>query len=161
MKIAEQLGSILKANRLTMGCAESCTGGNIAHLITSVAGSSEYFTGAIVSYTNEVKIDLLGVSSETLEKHGAVSREVVGQMVQGARRALKCDCAVATSGVAGPGGGSTEKPVGTVWIAASINEETVTRCYHFGDERSYNILASSNAALELLLEMLKAKNITL
>ena len=112
------IGELLKKRKLTVSTAESCTGGSIAERLTSIAGSSEYFKGSIVAYSNEVKKDLLYVSSETLEKYGAVSEETVIEMVKGAMKALKTDCAVATSGIAGPGGGTPVKPVGTVWIAA-------------------------------------------
>ena len=116
MKLEEKVGELLKAKKLSLSTAESCTGGGIAALITSVPGSSEYFNGSIVAYSNEIKMSLLHVSAETLEKHGAVSRETVTEMVKGAMKTLKTDCAVATSGIAGPGGGTSEKPVGTVWI---------------------------------------------
>ena len=106
--LAEKVGELLRQRHLTMGTAESCTGGTIASMITSVAGSSDYFVGGVVSYSNEVKSRVLGVSEESLRLHGAVSREVVEQMATGAARVLGCDCAVATSGVAGPGGGTKE-----------------------------------------------------
>ena len=102
--LGERVGDVLRSRKLTMGTAESCTGGRIANMITLVAGSSDYFVGGVVSYSNEVKQHVLGVSEESLRQHGAVSREVVEQMAQGAIRTLGCDCAVATSGVAGPGG---------------------------------------------------------
>ena len=114
------IGKILKANGKTMGTAESCTGGYIAHLITSIAGSSAYYKGSIVSYANEVKENLLNVKHDTLVENGAVSEETVREMVKGAIEKLKVDYALATSGIMGPDGGSEEKPVGTVWIAAGI-----------------------------------------
>ena len=126
MKLEEEIGELLKAKNLSLSTAESCTGGGIAALITSVPGSSEYFNGGIVAYSNEIKQDLLHVSAETLARHGAVSRETVVEMVKGAMKTLKTDCAVATSGIAGPGGGTQEKPVGTIWIAAAYNNEIVT-----------------------------------
>lgn len=106
--ISEQLGELLRSKKLSMGTAESCTGGRIANMTTLVAGSSDYFVGGVVSYSNEVKQHVLGVSEESLRQYGAVSREVVEQMAQGAVRTLGCDCAVATSGIAGPGGGTPE-----------------------------------------------------
>ena len=121
--LSEQLGGLLRSKGLLMGTAESCTGGRIANMVTLVAGSSDYFVGGVVSYSNEVKHNVLGVSEDSLRLHGAVSREVVEQMAQGAIRTVGCDCSVATSGVAGPGGGSPEKPVGTVWIAAALKEQ--------------------------------------
>ena len=126
MKTEEKVGELLKAKNFSLSTAESCTGGGIAALITSVPGSSEYFKGGIVAYSNEVKADLLHVSVETLAQYGAVSRETVVEMVKGAMKTLKTDCAVATSGIAGPGGGTPEKPVGTVWIAAACKNEIVT-----------------------------------
>ena len=113
MVIEKEIGELLRSRHLTMGTAESCTGGYIAHLITRVAGSSDYFCGGVVSYSNEVKHHVLGVSEDSLAQYGAVSRPVVEQMALGAIRVLGCDCAVATSGIAGPGGGTPEKPVGT------------------------------------------------
>ena len=102
-----------------------------------------------------MKHNVLGVSEESLRLHGAVSREVVEQMAQGAIRTLGCDCSVATSGVAGPGGGSPEKPVGTVWIAAALKEQVVSHCYHFGTVRAENIQSAADAALTMLLELLQ------
>ena len=153
--LSEQLGGLLRSKGLLMGTAESCTGGRIANMVTLVAGSSDYFVGGVVSYTNEVKHNVLGVSEDSLRLHGAVSREVVEQMAQGAIRTLGCDCSVATSGVAGPGGGSPEKPVGTVWIAAALKEQVVSHCYHFGTVRAENIQSAADSALTMLLELLQ------
>ncbi|WP_195372784.1 MULTISPECIES: CinA family protein [Parabacteroides] len=153
--ISEQLGELLRSKKLSMGTAESCTGGRIANMITLVAGSSDYFVGGVVSYSNEVKQHVLGVSEESLRQYGAVSREVVEQMAQGAVRTLGCDCTVATSGIAGPGGGTPEKPVGTVWIAAALKGEVVSHCFHFGTVRAENIQAAADAALTLLLDLLQ------
>ena len=140
--LGERVGDVLRSRKLTMGTAESCTGGRIANMITLVAGSSDYFVGGVVS-------------EESLRQHGAVSREVVEQMAQGAIRTLGCDCAVATSGIAGPGGGTPEKPVGTVWIAAALKGEIVSHCFHFGTVRAENIQAAADAALTLLLDLLQ------
>ena len=153
--LSEQLGGLLRSKGLLMGTAESCTGGRIANMVTLVAGSSDYFVGGVVSYSNEVKHNVLGVSEDSLRLHGAVSREVVEQMAQGAIRTLGCDCSVATSGVAGPGGGSPEKPVGTVWIAAALKEQVVSHCYHFGTVRAENIQSAADTALTMLLELLQ------
>ncbi|MDR2969010.1 MAG: CinA family protein [Tannerellaceae bacterium] len=152
----EQLGRLLLSRGLTMGTAESCTGGNIAHRITSVPGSSAWFQGGIVSYANPVKRELLGVSSEALEEHGAVSRQVVEQMARGAKRVLHCDCTLATSGIAGPGGGSAHKPVGTVWIAALYGDQLRASLFHFKGNRQEVIAQSSDAALTMLAEMINA-----
>lgn len=152
--LGEQTGELLRAKGLVIGTAESCTGGRIANMITLVAGSSEYFAGGVISYSNDVKHNVLGVSEESLSQHGAVSREVVEQMALGAIRVLGCDCSVATSGIAGPGGGTPEKPVGTVWIAAALKDRIVSRCWHFGTERQQNIQSAADAALTMLSELL-------
>ena len=144
------VGKLLRERGLTAGTAESCTGGYIAHLITSIAGSSEYFLGGIVSYHNNVKQNVLGVSAEDLKNHGAVSEQVACQMAEGARKALGTDFAVSTTGVAGPEGGSEEKPVGTVWIGISGPQGTTAKKYTFGRSRSRNIRQSALQALSLL-----------
>lgn len=153
--IVEELALLLQKHRLTLGTAESCTGGNIAHIITSLAGSSAYFKGGIVSYCNDVKRQVLGVSPDDLERHGAVSRPVVEQMALGAIRVLGCDCAVATSGIAGPGGAVPGKPVGTVWIAAAYRDRVVADCHHFPFDRRRNIEAATRTALVKLLGLLE------
>lgn len=115
--LAEALVHLLQEREETFGCAESCTGGMVASEIVGIAGSSTIFNGGIVSYSNEIKHRVLGVPAEILETYGAVSEEVVARMAEGAKRVLQTDWAVATSGIAGPGGGSSEKPVGLVWFA--------------------------------------------
>ena len=137
--------------------AESCTGGNIAHMITAVAGASRYFLGGVVSYANEVKINVLGVNAEDLEKYGAVSEPVALQMAQGVRKLTGADFAVATTGVAGPDGGSAEKPVGTVWIAVAGPQGAAAQRFHFSATRERNIAKASVKALELLLEAAEQK----
>lgn len=154
MKIEEKISRLLQARNARMGTAESCTGGRIASRITSIAGSSAYFTGGVVSYCNEVKKNVLGVRADDLELFGAVSEPVVRQMAEGAVRVLGCDCAVATSGVAGPGGGSPEKPVGTVWMAATVEGKTRAQCLHLSGDRASIIEQSATAVLELLAQML-------
>lgn len=155
MKLEEEIGELLKARKISLSTAESCTGGGIAALITSVPGSSEYFNGGIVSYSNEVKISLLHVSTETLEKQGAVSRETVMEMVKGAMKTLKTDCAVATSGIAGPGGGTPEKPVGTIWIAAAYKNEIATMKQEGDYGRAENVQKAIQNALLMLRDRLK------
>lgn len=155
MELEQEIGELLKAKKLSLSTAESCTGGGIAALITSVPGSSDYFNGGIVAYSNEVKMSLLHVSAETLERYGAVSRETVTEMAKGAMKTLKTDCAVATSGIAGPGGGTPEKPVGTVWIAAAYKDEIVTMKQEGDDGRVGNVQKSIRNALLLLCERLK------
>ena len=149
------IGELLKKKKITVSTAESCTGGSIAARLTSIAGSSEYFNGSIVAYSNEVKMNLLYVSPETLERHGAVSEETVIEMVKGAMKALKTDCAVATSGIAGPGGGTPEKPVGTVWIAAGYKNEIRTYKQETNRGRAMNIERAGNNALLILRDLLK------
>lgn len=151
---AEILGDLLRKKKLTVATAESCTGGNIAHEITSVAGSSDYYNGSVVSYTNTVKHNVLGVSEETLSKEGAVSESTVRQMVAGACRVLGTDCAIATSGIAGPGGGTPEKPVGTVWIAATDGQQTVAECFHFAGNRERVINHATTMAELMLIKLL-------
>lgn len=153
--IEVQIGELLRKKHLVMGTAESCTGGRIANMITLISGSSDYFAGGVVSYSNDVKHNVLGVSEESLMQHGAVSREVVEQMALGAIRTLGCNCAVATSGIAGPGGGTPEKPVGTVWIAAALDKHVISECYHFGMVRDQNIQRAANMALLMLLHLLQ------
>lgn len=155
MKPEEEIGMLLKTKKLSLSTAESCTGGGIAALVTSVSGSSEYFNGGIVAYSNEVKMSLLHVSAETLEKYGAVSRETVTEMVKGAMKTLKTDCAVATSGIAGPGGGTLEKPVGTVWIAAAYKNEIVTMKQEGDSGRAGNVQKAIQNALLLLCDKLR------
>ena len=145
-------GKILKQRGLRLGTAESCTGGYIAHRITSIPGSSEWFNGCVVAYANRAKEKLLNVSPELIRNHGAVSREVAEAMATGAQKALNCDYAIGVTGIAGPGGGSMEKPAGTVCIAVAGPSSVISRKYQFGDNRERNIIRSGNAALALLKE---------
>lgn len=139
---------------LSLSTAESCTGGNIAHLITSVSGSSEVFNGSVVSYANSAKIDVLEVKAEAIEKHGAVSQPVVIQMAEGVSKVLRTDCAIATSGIAGPSGGTPEKPVGTVWIAVKTPRGVFSQCHRFPGDRGRVIERASATALIILLKNL-------
>ena len=124
--LSKELSDKFWKEGLTLATAESCTAGNIAAVITAIPGSSHFYKGGIVAYSDEVKTNLLGVTPETLEKYGAVSEEVVIEMVKGAMKSMNSDCAVATSGIAGPTGGTPDKPVGTVWIAAAMREKVIT-----------------------------------
>lgn len=134
MTVAEKLVELLKARGMTCATAESCTGGGIGSAITAVAGSSAVFAGGIISYSNEVKSSVLGVSEVDLRRVGAVSSEVAAQMADGARRLLKTDCAVAVTGIAGPDGGSVEKPVGLVWFGLATKDGVRTeKCLFRGD----------------------------
>jgi len=146
------LHKTLISKRLTLSVAESCTGGKLASLFTAQAGSSQYFQGGVVSYSNEAKINMLGVKSETLENYGAVSQEVVEQMAAGVCEKFQTDCAIAVSGVAGPSGGTPEKPVGTVWIAISFNKKIVSQQFLFTKNRETNILRSCNNGIRMLME---------
>lgn len=152
------LGRLMKEKGKTVSTAESCTGGYIAHLITSVAGSSDYFKGSVVSYDNSIKENILGVSSETLSTVGAVSEETVKQMLAGVLNIMRTDYAVAVSGIMGPGGGSIEKPVGTVWIAIGNAEKVETKKLQFRFERKRNIELTAVNALYLLCMFIKKRN---
>jgi nicotinamide-nucleotide amidase len=159
--LEQVVGRLLKSRSKSLSTAESCTGGYIAHLITSVPGSSEYFKGSIISYANEVKMDELGVKPASLEQHGAVSEDVVKQMASGVREKLNTDYALATSGIAGPDGGTEEKPVGTTWIALVTPEKVIAQKFLFGEHRGRNIRKAALAALNMLrVELLniEAKN---
>ncbi|KJF43314.1 competence/damage-inducible protein A [Draconibacterium sediminis] len=152
--MAEVIGRELVQQNKKLAVAESCTGGYISHLITSVSGSSAYYNGSVTSYSNEMKERLLGVSRENLEKYGAVSEQVAREMVEGVKRVMNADYALATTGIAGPTGGTEEKPVGTVWIAVSGPEKTLVKKYTFvGDQRDRNIVRSGQTALQLLRRM--------
>jgi nicotinamide-nucleotide amidase len=148
--LQEMVGRILTAKQKTLGTAESCTGGYIAHLITTIPGSSNYFKGSVISYDNEIKENLLGVDHNTLEIDGAVSESTVRQMVEGALEELGTDYAVASSGIMGPSGGTEAKPVGTVWIATGDRQRVVAQKFFFRFDRIRNIELTSNAALNLL-----------
>jgi nicotinamide-nucleotide amidase len=148
------LGRKLKEMGLTLATAESCTGGNIARMITSVAGSSAYFKGSVVSYANEVKTSLLKVPGFDIQVHGAVSEEVVRAMAAGVAQLLQVDCAIAISGIAGPDGGSDEKPVGTVWICTQYHEAVIAQKYQLGPFREFNIIRATNHAMLQLLKMI-------
>ena len=148
--LQECIGRILAASGKTVSAAESCTGGTIAALFTSVPGSSEYFLGSVTSYANSVKTGVLGVSPEIIEKHGAVSSECVAQMAEGVRRITGSDFSVATSGIAGPGGGSAAKPVGTVWIGVSSIAGTKTYLMTLKGDRKRNIERFAANALNFL-----------
>lgn len=153
--IEKQLADLLISKKLTLSTAESCTGGSIAARLTSVPGSSEYFKGGVVAYSNEVKVNLLHVEPHTLECHGAVSRETVVEMVKGAMKTMKTDCAVATSGIAGPGGGTPGKPVGTIWMAAACGEK-ITAWKQEGDHgRAENVKNAVENVLQGLLKLLE------
>ncbi len=144
------VGALLKAKGKTLGTAESCTGGYLAHKITSVSGSSAYFKGSIIAYANEVKMAQLGVKESTLIEHGAVSEQTVQEMVIGALSALKTNLAIAISGIAGPSGGTPDKPVGTIWLAIGDKDTIQTRKLNLGKDRMRNIQYTTVQALNMI-----------
>ncbi len=144
------LGNLLREKQMTITTAESCTGGNIARKITSVAGCSDYFPGSLVAYSNRIKEKQLGVKTETLEQFGAVSEQCVLEMAKGAQQLFETDCAIAVSGIAGPGGGTPTKPVGTIWIAIANREQIYTKKLQLGTNRLQNITRTSNIAMNLM-----------
>ena len=148
------IGNTLKEKNLNLSIAESCTGGYLSHLITSVPGSSAYFLGSIVPYDYQIKMRQLGVKPETLEKYGAVSEPTIIEMANIVRAKFNTDIGVATSGIAGPGGATPDKPVGTVWIAYSDKHQTVTRKLQLSKDRMINIRAASVAVLNLIRQSL-------
>jgi nicotinamide-nucleotide amidase len=150
------VGNLLKKYGLTLTIAESCTGGYISHVLTQIPGSSAYFKGGVVAYSNELKKDLLGVTEASLANYGAVSKQVVEEMAKGARNRFNSDYAIATSGIAGPTGATESKPVGLIWIAISSGDATFSQEFHLGPARERNIIRGSIVALNLLrLELLK------
>lgn len=159
ISLEEVIGQLLKENGKTLSTAESCTGGYIAHLITSIAGSSDYFTGSVIAYSNELKTKELNVKPVDLYKHGAVSQQVVAQMAVGVREKYKTDYSLATSGIAGPDGGTEEKPVGTIWIAIATPSGVKSKLLKLGEHRGRNIRRSALAALDMLkLELITISN---
>jgi nicotinamide-nucleotide amidase len=148
--LEEAVGRLLHNNKLTLSTAESCTGGKIASLITSVPGSSAWFTGSVVAYDNSVKTGVLGVNPETIARFGAVSEETAREMAEGVLRLAKTDYAIAVTGIAGPDGGTPEKPVGTVWIALASRNGVTAERHRFADDRMINISRSAYTALNLL-----------
>jgi len=149
------LGQKLKENGLSLAVAESSTGGLLGHLVTSVPGSSTYFRGGVIAYANEVKIGVLGVSLDTIETFGAVSRETVLEMASGVRRVLQTDIGIAISGIAGPDGGTEEKPVGTTWIGLSAPGMEAGKTFVFPGDRHAIKRQAAHAALNLLLNYFK------
>ncbi len=158
ISLQERIGQLLTEQHQTLSLAESCTGGYLAHLITTVPGSSNYFISGLVAYHNQVKMDLLGVKKQTLERVGAVSEETVKEMASGVRNRFYTDFGVATSGISGPGGGTPEKPVGTVWIAVADGHSCVAQRYSIPKNRINNIKYASVAALVMLWQRIVQKN---
>lgn len=152
--LEEAVGQLLKAQNKTIALAESCSGGYVQHKITTIAGSSEYFQGGVVPYHNQHKINILGVKPETLKEHGAVSEPCVQEMAEGVRKLFKADIGASSSGIAGPGGGTDEKPVGTVWIAFADGKETITKKLQLTQNRLLNIELTQIAVLNLVRKSL-------
>ena len=155
MKVEEEIGRLFREKGLTLAVAESCTGGLVGHRITSASGSSAYFLGGIIAYSNEVKIRELNVDKELLECDGAVSEEVAMQMAAGMKTKFGSDIGLGLTGIAGPGGGSKEKPVGLVYMALADGTECTARRCEFNGDRSRVKESSSQTALEMLMEYLE------
>jgi nicotinamide-nucleotide amidase len=149
-KLEEIIGRLLKEKGKTLSTAESCTGGNVAHMITSISGSSEYFMGSVIAYSNKIKENILGVNVGTLKESGAVSEATVKEMAEGIRKKFGTDYSIAITGIAGPDGGTEEKPVGTTWIAIATETKIKARKFLFGDSRERNITRASITALNML-----------
>lgn len=152
--LEEAIGNLLKERKLTIATAESCTGGYLAHKLTSVPGSSAYFMGSVIAYHNDVKVNELGINKETLAQHGAVSEATVREMAENIRKKLNTDIGVATSGIAGPEGGSPDKPVGTIWIACADGNGTKVKLLNFNKNRMLNIEYTAMTALNLIRQRL-------
>jgi PncC family amidohydrolase len=157
MSPEEKLNLILSEKRLTLALAESCTGGLISSRITDISGSSGYFEAGFVTYSNKAKEEFLHVPGEILETKGAVSAETAGKMAEGARRAARVDIALSVTGIAGPGGGSPEKPVGMVYMALAGREKTIVRRHQFSGNRLEIKRQAADGALTLLLDYLEGR----
>ena len=160
ISLEEKVGQMLKESRFTLSTAESCTGGSIARLITRIPGSSSYYKGGIVAYANEIKMKYLDVTEKMLSQHGAVSQQVVEQMASSCRFHFDADFSVATSGIAGPDGGTFDKPVGTTWIAVASRTGAVSQCFQFGEHRERNVVRATLAALNMLRTEIMKETIT-
>jgi nicotinamide-nucleotide amidase len=156
--ISREINDLMWQQGATLSTAESCTAGNVAAAITSIPGSSQFYKGGVVGYSNEVKVNLLHVKPETLETYGAVSEETIIEMIKGVMKSLKTDYAVATSGVAGPGGGTPEKPVGTIWIAAGNADKIITQKLEGDEGREINVSRATHSVLQLLHDLLTNKD---
>ncbi len=156
--LEEVIGRILSDNEMTIATAESCTGGYLAHLLTSIPGSSQYFMGSVIAYANEIKMNELHVQEDTLAAHGAVSEQTVIEMANNMMEKYDTDIALATSGIAGPGGGTPDKPVGTVWLACASRQGTTTKLLQLAKDRAVNIKYSATAALHLAWQTLSKNN---
>ena len=154
IKLLNKVSDELKKYQVTVATAESCTGGLLAHTLTNVSGSSEYFDRGMITYSNKAKHDILGVPEEVLKKYGAVSIQVAEAMAQGIRQRASVDYGLATTGIAGPTGGTKDKPVGLVYIAIATKDRIIVKRFLFSGDRLANKESTCTAALELLLELL-------
>ncbi len=157
IKLVNKVSDELKKNQVTIATAESCTGGLLAHTLTNISGSSDYFDCGIISYSNPAKIQLLGIPKKLLKKYGAVSKEVAAAMAKAIRQHAQVTYGLATTGIAGPTGGTKDKPIGLVYIAISTKNAVVVKQFLFSGDRLTNKESSCTAALELLLETLSQK----
>jgi PncC family amidohydrolase len=155
--LAVLVGELLIARQMTIATAESCTGGLISHLITDVSGSSAYMMGGVVAYSNEAKMKLLGVKQETLAAVGAVSEEVASELAAGAKSIFGVDCVLSVTGIAGPTGGTVDKPVGLTYIGLATPENITVRRFVWGGDRVQNKMSSAQAALQMLMDYLKTR----
>ena len=155
--ISREVSQLLWEMDKTVGTAESCTGGRIAEAIISVPGSSKYFKGGIISYVDEVKMSLLGVDAQVLEEKTAVCEEVAIQMVKGACQALNTDYAISATGIAGPGGGTKDHPVGTIWLACGTKDRQMTQLVQEDHGRDINLAIATNKAMQMFLDFLKSE----
>jgi PncC family amidohydrolase len=154
LELAQRSGAALHTHGWTIATAESCTGGLLAHMLTEIAGSSAYYVGSIIAYSNDIKRDMLHVPPAILQTDGAVSEATARTMAENVRERMRCDVGIATTGIAGPGGGSDTKPVGVVYIAVALPTTTHCQRYLFSGDRSANKKESAVAAFQLLLDML-------
>lgn len=153
-----RLGNLLRDNGLWLAVAESCTGGMLGHLITNMPGSSAYFKGGVIAYANEIKVEVLGVSPTTLDSFGAVSKETVLEMAYGIRHSFNADIGLSVSGIAGPEGGTNEKPVGTVWIGVSIPKVSVAEVFLFSGDRKSIKEQAAQSAVEITIRYISDRN---
>ncbi|MEJ2744275.1 MAG: CinA family protein [bacterium] len=156
-RIEEQLGGLMKVKNLTLAVAESCTGGLVGHTITQVGGSSDYFLGGVIAYSNSSKINILGVKNAVLRRHGAVSKKVASAMAEGVKRIFNADIGLSTTGIAGPSGGSKSKPVGLVYVGLAGEGKTITAKYGFKGTRHAIKTRATKAALAMLCKYVRAE----
>ena len=156
-ELLNNVSFLFKKQKKTISTAESCTGGLLAHTLTNISGSSDYFDRGVVSYSKQAKVDLLDVPEDLLKKYGAVSEPVAKAMAESVRKKSNVDIGVSTTGIAGPTGGSKEKPVGLIYIAVSVKDKTIVKKFQFQGDRLNNKESTCNAALNILYEMLKTE----